>query len=98
MRSRVCMIVGSTHFLAEIILPDFKTIFLPPVLTPSLLAFGVWVGYRMVQSGGNYGTVILAGAILGCLPLIVEVVGFGILLGRGVPQGVLAGVSAAALP
>lgn len=86
------LIVGLTHFVAEIILPDLKNVFLPPVLTPLLLAFGIWVGYKMVQFGGNYGNVILAGAILGVLPVIVEVVGFGILLGRGVSQGVLAGV------
>lgn len=86
------VIVGITHFILEIILPDLRNVFVPPVVTPVLLAFGIWVGYRMVQSGGNYGNVIVAGAILGVLPVIVEVFGFGILLGRGVSQGVLAGV------
>lgn len=86
------LIVGVTHFVAEVILPDLRNIFLPPVLTPLLLAFGIWVGLKTVQFGGSYGDVIVAGAILGVLPVIVEVGGFGILLGRGVSQGVLAGV------
>ena len=46
----------------------------------------------MIQVGGNYGNAILAGAILGLLPVILDVVGFGIILGRGASQGLLAGV------
>lgn len=86
------LIVGATHFVLETILPDLKNTFQPPVLTPVLLAFGIWVGYKAVQFGGNYGHVIVAGAILGILPVILDVVGFGIVLGRGVQHGVLAGV------
>lgn len=86
------LIVGTIHFMAEMILPDLKNIFQPPVLAPLLLAFGLWVGYKMAQFGGNYGHVILAGVILGILPAILDVGGFGIILGRGVQQGVLAGV------
>jgi hypothetical protein len=86
------LITGGVHFLAEAILPDLKNTFIPPVLTPILLAYGIWVGYKMVQSGGNYGQAVVAGAILGILPVILDVGGFGIILGRGVPQGVLAGV------
>jgi hypothetical protein len=85
------LIVGITHFIAEIIWPDLKGIYQPPVLAPLLLAFGVWVGYKTIQFGGTYGNAIIAGAILGVLPIIVEVFGFGLILGRGVPQGILAG-------
>jgi len=86
------LIVGGLHFLAEAILPDLKDTFKPPVLAPVLLAFGIWVGYKMVQFGGGYGHVILAGVILGVLPVVLDVVGFGIILDRGVDAGVLAGV------
>lgn len=84
------LIVGISHFIAEIIWPGLKDIYQPHVLAPLLLAFGVWVGYKAIQFGGTYGTVIVAGAILGLLPIVVELFGFGILLGRGVQQGVLA--------
>ncbi len=86
------LITGGLHFTAEAILPDLKNIFQPPVLAPLLLAFGVWVGYKMLQFGGNYGSAILAGAILGLLPVVLDIVGFGMILGRGVAQGMLAGV------
>ena len=84
------LIVGITHFIAEVIWPDLKNIYQPPVLAPLLLAFGIWVGYKTIQFGGSYSNVIVAGAILGVLPIIVELFGFGMILGRGVPQGILA--------
>ena len=62
------VIIGITHFIAEIIWPGLKDIYQPPILAPFLLA----------------------GAILGLLPLMLQLFGFGILLGRGVPQAVLA--------
>ena len=84
------VIIGITHFIAEIIWPGLKDIYQPPVLAPFLLAVGAWVGYKTIQFGGTYISVIVAGAILGLLPLILQLFGFGILLGRGVPQAVLA--------
>ena len=88
------LITGGFHIMVEAILPDLKNFFVPSVLTPILLAFGIWAGYKAVQFGGNYGQVILAGAILGLLPLMLQVFGFGIILGRGVMPGLLAGVFA----
>lgn len=86
------LIVGGVHFVEEIILPDLKSIFVPPVVGPLVLAVGIWVGYRTIRFGGHFGHVLLAGAIVGLLPVVVEVGGFGVLLGRGVTEGVLAGV------
>jgi hypothetical protein len=74
------------------ILPDLKNVFVAPALSPVLLGFGIWVGYRMAQNGGALSQVILAGAILGILPLILDIGGFGVILGRGVDQGLLSGV------
>jgi len=86
------LITGGFHFIIEAILPDLRNIFVPAVLAPLLLAFGVWAGYRAVLNGGNYVHAILAGAILGILPLLLDVFGFGMILGRGVTVGLLAGV------
>jgi hypothetical protein len=86
------LITGGFHFTIEAILPDMKTIFVPAVLAPLLLSFGIWTGYKAVRFGGNYGQVILAGAILGVLPLLLDVVGFGMMLSRGVTVGLLAGI------
>lgn len=83
---------GGLHFTIEAIWPDLKNIFIPPVLAPLLLAYGFWVGRRAIQGGGTYLHAILAAAILGILPIMLEVVGFGVILERGVQAGELAGI------
>ena len=85
------LVIGATHFTAEAIWPQLQTIFVPAVEAPLLLAAGAWAGRNAVRSGGNFGIVIVAGAVLGLLPLILQVVGFGILLNRGAEVGQLAG-------
>ena len=86
------LITGGVHFTVEAVLPDLKNIFIPPVLSPVLLAFGIWVGYKAIHNGGNYLNAIVAGAMLGVLPFLLDSVGFGVLLGRGVQWGILAGI------
>ncbi len=56
------------------------------------MAYGSWVGYRAIQAGGTYLHAVLAAAILGILPIVLDVFGFGVLLGRGIPAGELAGI------
>ncbi len=86
------LITGALHFTAEAIWPDLRNTFIPPTIAPLLLTYGLWVGYRAIGWGGTYGHAILAGAILGVLPIVLDVVGFGIILGRGTQAGTLAGV------
>ena len=86
------LITGGVHFTVEAVLPDLKNIFIPPVLSPVLLAFGIWVGYKAIHNGGNYLNAIVAGAMLGVLPFLLDSVGFGVLLGRGAQWGILAGI------
>ncbi len=84
------LITGGLHFTLEAIWPDLKASFVPAVLAPLLLAYGAWVGYRMVNAGGSYLEAVVAGAILGLLPIMLDVVGFGVILGRGTTAGMLA--------
>jgi hypothetical protein len=86
------LLIGSVHFVEEALLPDLQTIFVPAVVGPVVLAVGIWLGYRTTQVGGHFGHVLVAGALVGLLPVVVEVGGFGILLDRGVSDGVLTGV------
>lgn len=88
------LITGAFHFVIEAIWPDLKTIFVPAVLAPMLLAYGIWVGTRMVQNGGNLLTAILAAAILGLLPILLETFGFGMILGFGTSARFLVGLYA----
>jgi hypothetical protein len=86
------LITGAAHFALEAIWPDLRDSFSPPVLAPILLAYGAWVGYRAIGEGGTYLHAVIAAAILGALPIVLDVVGFGQILGRGTEAGVLAGV------
>ena len=86
------LITGATHFMLEAIWPDLRNTFIPAVLAPILLAYGAWVGYRAIGAGGTYLHAIVAAAILGILPIMLDIIGFGQILGRGTKAGVLAGV------
>jgi hypothetical protein len=86
------LITGGLHFTLEAVWPDLKAFFIPAALAPLLLAYGIWVGYRAIALGGHYGHAILAAAILGLLPIVLDVVGFGLILGRGTHVGLLSGM------
>ena len=86
------LITGGFHFTIEAIWPDLRATVVPAVLAPLLLAYGIWVGVRAMGAGANYLTAIVAAAILGLLPVALDIVGFGIILDRGVSAGILAGV------
>lgn len=86
------VLTGITHLAIEAIWPDLQTFFIPPTLAPLLLAYGAWVGYRGVSFGAGFVPAVVAGVAVGLLPLGLEIIGFGLLLGRGVDHGILAGV------
>ena len=88
------LITGALHFAAEAAWPDLRNTFIPPVLAPILLAYGLWVGSVAIKAGGSYVGAIVAAALLGVLPIVLDVVGFGQVLERGFQAGVLAGVFA----
>jgi hypothetical protein len=86
------LITGMVHFILEAVESDLQTMFIPAVLAALLLAYGLWVGYRMVQGGGSFIQAIVAGLVLGLLPLMLDTLGFGLILGRGLTAGLLAGL------
>jgi hypothetical protein len=88
------LITGGVHFTVEAIWPDLKGVYVAAVIAPLVLLFGLWVGYRALGAGGTYVHAIVAAAILGVLPIVLEIVGFGMVLGHGVQTGILSGVFA----
>jgi len=86
------LVTGVFHFVIEAIWPDLKSIFVPPVLAALFLAYGIWVGTKAVQFGGSYLHAILTAVILGLLPILLDTFGFGLILGRGMQPGMLAGI------
>src|SRR5258708_38693679 len=86
------LITGGFHFVIEASLPGLKDFFVPPVLAVILISYGIWVGYKTIDNAGNYVLAIIAGVILGLLPLMLDTIGFGLILGRGLEWGTLAGM------
>lgn len=85
------VLTGMAHLAAEAMRPDLRGAFTPTTIGPILLIYGLWVGYRLVDHGASFVAALAAGALVGLLPLALDVVGFGILLGRGVDVGLTAG-------
>ena len=75
------LVTGAFHFVIEAIWPALQNLFVAPSLAPLLLAYGIWVGYKSIQNGGNYVNAIVGAAILGVLPIVLETFGFGMVLG-----------------
>jgi hypothetical protein len=86
------IVTGMVHLAAEAVRPDLKNAFTPNTIGPILLAYGLWVGVRSIDGGASIAAAVAAGLVVGLLPLGLDVVGFGILLDRGVDAGLTAGV------
>jgi hypothetical protein len=86
------IVTGTIHLAAEAVRPGLKDAFTPNTIGPILLAYGIWVGVRSIDAGGSVAAAVAAGFIVGVLPLMLDVVGFGMLLGRGVDAGLTAGI------
>jgi hypothetical protein len=77
------LIIGSTHLAAEMLRPELRDMISPAVVMPIYLVAGGWAAYATVVGSGSIVLGLAAGAILGILPLALQIVGFGMLLGRG---------------
>jgi len=76
------LIVGGSHLVGELLRPELQQVIVAAVVMPIYLVAGGWAGYGTVRSGGTFVHGLIAGAILGLLPLMLQVVGFGLILGR----------------
>ena len=76
------VLIGSTHLITELIRPEMQAVFGPAVVTPIYLVAGGWAAIASLRAGSGLAGGIAAAAILGLLPVGLQVVGFGILLGR----------------
>lgn len=86
------LVIGGTHFLAEALRPELREAVTTPVVMPIYLVAGAWAAVLTRREGGNYVLGLVAGAILGLLPLMLQVIGFGLLLGRDGAAALTSGV------
>ena len=79
-------IAAVAHQLTVILLPALKPIFSPNTVGPFIwVPLGIVVGYKIVQFGGKYVHVILAGLIPGLVPWIAKII-FGSIGGAGAAE------------
>jgi hypothetical protein len=76
------LLIGATHFIAEAVRPALQQVFIPPVVMPIYLAVGGWAGFAIVRAGGTFVHGLVGGAVIGALPVALQLVGFGLILGR----------------
>ena len=76
------LIVGGTHLIAEMARPQLQELIGPAVVMPIHLAAGGWAAYATLRAGGTFVHGLIAGAILGVMPFALQLVGFGLILGR----------------
>ena len=76
------LIVGATHLVAEAIRPELQDAIGTAVVMPIHLVAGGWAAYGTVRAGGTFVHGLVAGAIMGLPPLGLQLVGFGLILGR----------------
>jgi len=76
------LVIGATHFSAEALRPSLQTVLVPPVVMPIYLIVGGWAGAAVVRAGGTFVHGLIGGAVMGALPVILQVAGFGLILGR----------------
>ena len=81
------VVIGATHLVAEMIRPDLHDVIGPAVVMPIYLVAGAWAGYATIRAGGPIAYGFVAAAILGLLPLVLQFVGFGLMLGRDPAAG-----------
>jgi hypothetical protein len=80
------LVVGGSHLLAEAVRPELHDVVGPAVAMPIYLVVGGWAAFAVVRAGGTFVHGLLAGALLGLLPALLQVIGFGLLLGRDTPS------------
>ncbi len=74
-------IVVDVIFIAVAYAEGVGAMFSPATVTPLMLAFGAWVGYKTVDLGGGFVSAIIAGVIVGAVCGVLTIIGFGVVHG-----------------
>jgi hypothetical protein len=86
------LVIGGTHLIAEGIRPQLQDLIGTAVVMPIHLVAGGWAAYMVLRNGGGFVLGLVAGAILGLMPLALQVVGFGLILGRDADVSLTTGI------
>ena len=76
------LVIGATHLGLEAIRPELHDVIGPSVVMPIYLVVGAWTAFGVARAGGGFVGGLIAAAVLGSMPVALQFVGFGVLLGR----------------
>ena len=76
------LVIGSSHLVLEVIRPELHDVIGPAVVMPIYLVVGAWTAFGVARAGGGYVGGLVAAVVLGLMPVALQFVGFGVLLGR----------------
>jgi hypothetical protein len=76
------LVIGGTHLGLEAIRPELHDVIGPAVVMPIYLVIGGWTAFGSARAGGGFVGGLVAAGVLGMMPVVLQVVGFGIVLGR----------------
>jgi hypothetical protein len=76
------LVIGGTHLLLEALRPELHDVIGPAVVMPIYLVVGGWTAFGVARVGGGYIGGLAAAAIVGLMPAALQLIGFGLLLGR----------------
>jgi hypothetical protein len=76
------LVIGGTHLALEAIRPELHDVIGPAVVMPIYLVIGGWTAFGMARAGGGFVGGLVAAAVIGFMPAALQLIGFGVLLGR----------------
>jgi hypothetical protein len=76
------LVIGGSHLLAEALRPQLSEVVVPAVVMPIYLVVGAWGAIETRRAGGFFIHGLVAGVVLGLFPAMLQIVGFGLILGR----------------
>ncbi len=76
------LVIGAPHLVAEGIRPELHDVVAPAVAMPIYLVVGGWAAFAVVRGGATFVHGLVAGALIGLMPALLQFIGFGLILGR----------------
>ncbi|MBI3751941.1 MAG: hypothetical protein HY263_09855 [Chloroflexi bacterium] len=76
------VLIGASHLVGEMVRPELHDAIGPAVAMPIYLVAGAWAAFGTIRAGGSISIGLVAAAILGLLPVGLQLIGFGLVLAR----------------
>jgi hypothetical protein len=76
------LVIGGSHLVLEALRPELHDAIVPAAIMPIYLVIGGWTAFGVSRAGGGYLAGLAAAVLLGLMPAMLQVLGFGLLLGR----------------